>query len=144
MTAPLKLRVEIERWPLIKPFRITGHLFEVIEALVVHLERDGHRGRGEAVGVYYRSERVDGMTQQLEKVRPAIEGGASRETVQKLLPPGGARNALDCALWDLAANIAGEPVWRLAGLNSPKPLLTTFTCGADEPAAMAARRAERA
>ena len=80
------------------------------------------------------------MLAQLEAVRAAIEAGIDREDLRKLLPPGGARNALDCALWELEAQRTGIPVWKLAGLSRRGPLLTTFTVGADAPGAMAARR----
>ena len=135
---PLALRITVEQWPLTTPFRITGYTTEVAEVVVVALESGGCRGRGEAVGVYYRNEDPPSMVGQLESVRSAIEAGISREHLQTLLPPGGARNALDCALWDLEAQQTRCPVWRMAGLPEPRPLLTTFTCGADTPEKMAA------
>ena len=94
--------------------------------------------RGEGDGVYYRGETPDSMVRDIEAVRDAIEAGASRQDLQSLLPPGGARNALDCAMWELDAKRAGKPVWQLAGLPSLKPLLTTFTVGAGTPEEMAA------
>src|SRR5204863_7556861 len=69
--------------------------------------------------------------------RDAIEEGLTREELRSLLPPGGARNALDCALWELESRRARTPVWQLAGVETPRPLLTTFTVSANEPAAMA-------
>jgi len=60
-----------------------------------------------------------------------------RRSLQLLLPPGGARNALDCALWDLEAKTTGRPAWQIAGLEEPRPLLTTLTCSAGTPAEMA-------
>lgn len=134
---PLKLHTEIESWPLKTPFRISGYTFIAIEMLVVGLEKDGHTGRGEAAGVYYRKETATSMREQIEALRPKIEAGVTREALQQLLPPGGARNALDCAHWDLQAKLEGTPVWKLAGIDQPRPLLTTFTCGADEPEKMA-------
>jgi L-alanine-DL-glutamate epimerase-like enolase superfamily enzyme len=74
----------------------------------------------------------------IEAARSAIERGVDRAALQHLLPPGGARNAVDCALWELDAHRLGAAVWELAGLPAPKPLVTTFTLGADEPAAMVA------
>ncbi len=73
-----------------------------------------------------------------------IEAGVDRESLRRLLPPGGARNALDCALWDLEAKRLRQPVWRIAGLERPRPLLTTFTIPANDPAAMAAKAIEYA
>jgi len=135
---PLTLRTRIEQWPLVTPFRITGHTWEVLDVLLVNLEKDGRVGRGEAAGVYYRNDTPASMDRQIGVLRKKIEAGVTRESLQKLLPTGGARNALDCALWDLEARLTQRPAWQIAGLNNPKPLLTTFTCGADTPARMAA------
>jgi len=135
---PLKLHAKIEEWPLIKPVRITGYTIESLRVLVVGLEKNGYVGRGEAAGVYYKSDEPATMIRQIESVRAAIEAGITRDVVQGLLPLGGARNALDCALWDLEAKLIGRPAWQIAGLDEPHPLITTFTCGADEPDRMAA------
>jgi len=77
------------------------------------------------------------MQAQVEALRERIEAGVTRQQLLQLLPAGGARNAIDCALWDLEAKRASRPVWMLAGLDAPRPLLTTFTVGAAEPATMA-------
>jgi L-alanine-DL-glutamate epimerase-like enolase superfamily enzyme len=88
--------------------------------------------------VFYLDDDAPHIQGAIETVRAAIERGIDREALRGLLPPGGARNALDCALWDLEAQRRSRPAWALAGLHAPKPLLTTFTLGADEPAVMAA------
>jgi L-alanine-DL-glutamate epimerase-like enolase superfamily enzyme len=88
--------------------------------------------------VYYKGETPSSMLKQVEKVRERIEGGISRESLRELLPAGGARNAIDCALWDLEAKLSGSFAWQMAGLKKPRPLLTSFTCGADAPEKMAA------
>lgn len=138
---PVELELHNEPLPLSAPFRIAGHVFDAMPATVVTL-RDGlHVGRGEAAGVYYTDDRPDTMLATLEALRPRIEAGIDRHTLRTLLPAGGARNALDCALWELESKRAGVPVWRLAGLDSVRPLPTTFTVGADEPGAMAERAA---
>jgi L-alanine-DL-glutamate epimerase-like enolase superfamily enzyme len=134
----LRLRTEIEHWPLAAPFKIAGHTFNTADVLLVSLEQGGHVGRGEGAGVYYRNETADSMLEQIESLRSIIEAGLTRSSLQEVLPPGGARNALDCALWDLEAKVSGHFVWQIAGLEKPRPLLTTFTCGADEPEKMAA------
>lgn len=134
---PLTLRAELERWPLVTPFRITGHIWEVVDVVLVTLEKDGRTGRGEAGGVYYRNDRPDTILRQIESSRSRIEAGISRSLLQELLPPGGARNALDCALWDLEAKLSGCSAWQLAGLEKPQSLLARFTCSADEPEKMA-------
>ncbi|RAO77030.1 dipeptide epimerase [Dyella jiangningensis] len=135
----VKLTASIERVEMTAPFRITGYVFTHNEMLVVRLESEGHVGHGEALGVYYHQDTPPSMLRQVEALRDIIEGGITRQQLLTLLPPGGARNALDCALWDLEAKQQGKPVWQLAGLNPPEPLLTTFTVGADEPEAMAER-----
>ena len=137
-----RLIVNREDWPLKAPFRISGHTFHSSACVLVTLESDRARGRGEAAGVYYRNDDVGNMVAQLESVRDAIERGLDRQRLQTLLPPGGARNALDCALWDLESQSSGTPAWQLAGLSRPRPLLTTFTCGAESPEVMAARALE--
>lgn len=134
----LKLRAEIEQFPCKVPFRITGYTFEVIDVVTITLEKEGYVGRGEATGVYYRKDTPASMLEQIENAKTLIEAGVSRDTVQTLLPAGGARNALDCAVWDLEAKIQGIPAWKLAGLEQPRKLITTFTCGAEPPEVMAA------
>jgi L-Ala-D/L-Glu epimerase len=135
--APVKLNVEIETVPLTAPFRITGRTYETIDLLVVTLESSGCIGRGEAAGVYYRNESVASMQRQIDAIRQRVESRMSRDSVQTMLAPGGARNALDCALWDLEAKLTGRFAWEIAELQKPRPLLTLFTCGADEPERMA-------
>jgi len=133
----LTLDARIETLVLKKPFHISGHVFRDTPVLTVALSGQGHIGRGEAAGVYYTGDEPAQMLETLEGLRGDIEAGLSREDLRRLLPAGGARNALDCALWDLEAKIAGRAVWQLAGLEPPRPLLTTMTVGADTPDAMA-------
>ena len=138
---PVELELHNEPLPLAAPFRIAGHVFEAMPATVVTLRDGRHVGRGEAAGVYYTDDHPDTMLATLEGLRARIEAGIDRDALRTLLPAGGARNALDCALWELESQRRGMPVWKLAGLESVRPLLTTFTVGADEPATMAARAA---
>jgi L-Ala-D/L-Glu epimerase len=133
----MKLHTRLEKWALKVPFHITGYTFDVFDALVVSLHEGSHAGRGEALGVYYHDDTPVSMQAQVEALRERIEAGVTRQQLLQLLPAGGARNAIDCALWDLEAKRAGRPVWMLAGLDAPRPLLTTFTVGAAEPATMA-------
>ena len=135
--APLKLTVKVERLAFSAPFRIAGLLFEHQDAVVVTLAEGRRSGRGEACGVYYLDDNAGQMVAALEAQRATVEAGIDREALQQLLPPGGARNALDCALWELEARRTARPVWALAGLDPPRPLVTTFTLGADYPPAMA-------
>ena len=134
----ISLSAEIERWPLTEPFRISGFTWEALEVLTVTVECEGCVGRGEGAGVYYRGDVPAEMLRQIESARTTIEAGVSRESIQPLLPAGGARNALDCALWDLEAKLRRKPAWEIAGMAAPRGLLTTFACGADLPQRMAA------
>jgi len=137
-TKELTLDLRVERFPYHQPFRISGHVFTETALLVAELSDGEHVGRGEGAGVYYLGDDIDHMLGQANSVRDAIERGATREELQHLLPPGGARNALDCAFWELEAKQAGRPVWQLAGLDTPKALRSTLTLGADTPEHMAA------
>jgi len=134
----LRLGVALEKLRLSAPFRISGFTFEEVEVIVVTLDDGLHSGRGEAAGVYYLNDTAQSMQATIEGARGAIEAGIDRSALQELLPPGGARNAGDCALWELDASRLRSPVWKLAGLPPPRALVTTFTLGADDPAAMAA------
>jgi L-alanine-DL-glutamate epimerase-like enolase superfamily enzyme len=133
----LALDLRVERFAYHQPFRISGHVFTETALLVATLSDGEHSGRGEGNGVYYLGDDIDHMVAEAERVRGAIEAGATRDELQTLLPPGGARNALDCAFWELEAKRAGRPVWDLAGLDTPRALRSTLTLGADTPDAMA-------
>ena len=133
----LTLDVATEDWPLAQPFRITGHVFTASCVVVARLSDGTHEGRGEASGIYYQGDTPERMAAEIEAVRPQVEAGLDGAALAALLPPGGARNALDCALWDLRARQAGCPAWELAGLPSVRPLLTTCTLSAGAPDEMA-------
>jgi L-alanine-DL-glutamate epimerase-like enolase superfamily enzyme len=133
----LALDVKTERWAFREPFRISGYVFTDANVVVVSLTQDGVTGMGEATGVYYRKETPDVLIAQVQAARSAIENGISRKELRDVLPPGGARNAVDAALWDLEAKRTGVPAWERAGLNPPGPIATTYTIGADTPEKMA-------
>jgi L-Ala-D/L-Glu epimerase len=137
MPLPLRLQLAVEELPLKQPFRISGYTFTEIPALVVQITEARRHGRGEAEGVYYLDDVPARMAVDLESRRAEIEKGITREGLRELMPIGGARNALDCALWDLEAKREGKPVWKLAGVHQPVPLTTMFTLGADHPTALA-------
>ncbi len=134
----LGVRARVERWPMLYPFRITGYEFTDSEVLVVEIERDGVCGRGEACGVYYKGDTPEQALRQVEGLREELRG-VNRDSLLTLLPPGGARNAIDAALWDLEAKERATPVWQLAGLEKPHPVVTTYTLGADDAGKMAER-----
>jgi L-alanine-DL-glutamate epimerase-like enolase superfamily enzyme len=138
----LKLSIHSESWPVARPFRISGHEWTSFDSIVVELERDGVVGRGEALGVFYMEETLASMTAQVEAVADRFLAGIDRAALQRLLPPGGARNALDCALWDLEAKSSARSVWDIAQVV-PKTLETVYTISLEAtPEAMAQHASE--
>jgi L-Ala-D/L-Glu epimerase len=137
VSSHLSLEVRNEELRLKVPFRISGYTFHVSPITLSTLRDGAFEGRGEASGVYYLNDTPEKMRATIEANREAIEAGPTREELRKLLPPGGARNAVDCALWELESWRASTPVWKLAGIEAPRPLLTTFTVSANTPEAMA-------
>lgn len=131
--------VSVETLPLKAPFHISGYTFTEVPVLLVVLRDGAATGRGEAAGVYYLDDRPETMQATVEAHREPIEAGATREDLRRMLPAGGARNALDCALFELEARRTGVPAWKLAGLAPPRPLITAFTFSADGPADLAER-----
>ena len=141
---PLTLSIHNEDWPARAVFRITGATFDSFPAVVVELSDGEHVGQGEAQGVFYFDETPSTMAAQIEAVAEELEAGASRVDLLDLLPSGGARHAVDAAMWDLEAKQAGRRVWQLAGLDL-KPIVTVMTIGIeDTPEAMAAKAAAAA
>ena len=133
----LSLRYRVETKHLSAPFRISGFVFETSDVVVVELSDGELTGRGEAAGVYYLGDDSKHIVGEIEAHRTFIEDGPDREELRSLMPAGGARNAVDCAMWDLEAKREGVDARQLANVDDPKPLITTFTLGADEPQAMA-------
>jgi L-alanine-DL-glutamate epimerase-like enolase superfamily enzyme len=136
----MHLRVDAESWPYKVPFRVSRGAEAALDVIVVTLtDADGHVGRGEAAGVDYDGETVALLCAQLEGVRPEIERTRlDFAAVARLLPAGGARNALDCALWDLTAKQRRRSVWDLAGMPQPRRLTSCITLGIDTDEAVAA------
>ncbi len=131
-----QVELDIESWPLLEPFVITGHTWTHCDVLVVSITENGVTGRGEATGVYYLDETAESMYQQALGIQQKLEQGISREQLQSLLPAGGARNAIDCALWDLEAKKSGQSVFELTGIPS-SPVNTVITVTIDTPEEMA-------
>ena len=119
------------------PFRISGFVFETVPVLTVTLRRGNARGEGEAAGVYYFNDLPDSMAKIFDQVKGRIEAGVTRRELRGVLPAGGTRNAIDCALWELESAEQNKPVWALAGVGAPQPKMTTFTLSAEAPPAMA-------
>ena len=131
-----QVELDIESWPLLGPFVITGHTWTHCDVLVVSITENGATGRGEATGVYYLDETAESICQQALGIQQQLEQGISREQLQSLLPAGGARNAIDCALWDLEAKKSGQSVFELTGITS-SPVKTVNTVTIDTPEEMA-------
>jgi len=131
------VRVRDERWPLAHAFVISRGAKTEAHVLVAEVEEDGVRGRGEAVPYGHYGETIDSVRAQIEDARPGLEQGGGRMGLQALLPPGAARNALDCALWDLEAKRLGVRAWTLAGRSRLDPVKTAYTLSLGPPEAMA-------
>jgi L-Ala-D/L-Glu epimerase / N-acetyl-D-glutamate racemase len=134
----LSLDYRVETHRLSAPFRISGFVFETSEVVVVELSDGEFTGWGEAAGVYFLGDDPAHIVAELEAYRDTIEHCSDRERLRREMPIGGARNAVDCALWDLEAKREGTDVRHLAKLEDTRPLVTTFTLGADDPEVMAA------
>lgn len=131
------LRVHDERWPTAQAFVIARGPKTEAHVLVVEIEQAGVVGRGEAVPYPRFGETMDGAMGLVDSARPAVEAGISRVELQAIMLAGAARNAIDCALWDLEAKLTGEPAWRAAGCVGLAPVKTCFTLSLDTPRAMA-------
>lgn len=134
----ITLKVAAERWPIAGSFTISRGA--KTEAVVVVVELgDGHvTGRGECVPYARYGESVESVTAAIEAMRGPLGNGLSRVSLQRIMPPGAARNALDCAFWDFEAKRCGRSAAELAGLPALRALTTAFTISLAEPDAMAA------
>jgi L-alanine-DL-glutamate epimerase-like enolase superfamily enzyme len=133
-----------ERWPISGIFAISRGAKTEAVVVVAELLDGKFRGRGECVPYARYGESVASVTAAIEALGPQLAAGLSREALQDAMPPGAARNALDCALWDLEAKRAGKPVHEIAGLPAPQPLTTAFTISIGAPAEMAKAAAKAA
>jgi L-alanine-DL-glutamate epimerase-like enolase superfamily enzyme len=131
-----EVSIATNSWELKIPFKITGHIFTEARILDVSVSEDGITGRGESSGVYYLGETLESMVEQVKSVRLELEQGAGREQLRQLLPVGGARNAIDCALWDLEAKRQGKSIWELTGIH-PGNTISVNTVGIGTPDEMA-------
>ena len=141
-----ELTVRKESWPLAEVFTISRGSKTAADVVVVELADGEHKGQGECVPYARYGETVDGVLEALSNLGPAVSNGMTRQDVQTVLKPGAARNALDCAFWDLDAKRNDTTVWQLAGLSAPGPLVTAYTLSLDTPEKMAAsarRNADR-
>ncbi len=123
----LSLSVREERWPLATPFVISRGAKTEARVIVAELGDGVMTGRGEAVPYPRYGETVESALAEIEAARGALERGLDRGALQGLLSPGAARNAIDCALWDLEAKRAGRRAWTLAGMERLDPVKTCYT-----------------
>ena len=138
------LAVEVERWPVAGAFTIARGTRTEATTVVATIADGRHAGRGECVPYARYGETVEGVVAAIKTMRMAVAGGLDRAALQSAMPPGAARNALDCTLWDLEAKRSGRPVYELAGLPAPKPLVTAYTISLGPPEVMAAAAAAAA
>lgn len=138
----MQIDIQTESFPLAEVFTIARGSRTHAEVLAVNITRDGHTGRGECVPYSRYDETLESVHKQIE----SLPSDFDRQSLQTLLPAGAARNAVDCALWDLEAKTKGRRVWELAGLSEPQPQVTAFTLSLDDPPKMkqaAAKNAHR-
>ena len=143
MALPLSLTVRTESWPIAGAFSISRGAKTEAQVVVAALSDGRYQGRGECVPYARYGETVAGVMAALGAIGNRLAFGLDRAALQQAMPPGAAKNALDCAFWDLEAKRAGRPVHELAGLPAPGPLTTAYTIsfGSPETMAEAARKA---
>ena len=135
----------VERWPVAGEFVISRGASDHVDVVVAEVEEDGVAGRGEGTPIYYQGEDAAGCRDALLRVMPHLAGlgaAAARAAVQELMGAGAARNAIDCALWDLEARQRAVPLWQLAGCEAPAPRVTAYTISIGGRGTMAARPEE--
>ncbi|MCK9918866.1 L-Ala-D/L-Glu epimerase [Microbacteriaceae bacterium K1510] len=141
------LKITVERWPIAGAFTISRGAKTEAVVVVAELGDGKARGRGECVPYARYGESIETVSAQIEALRLRLAAGLTRSELQDAMPPGAARNALDCAFWDLEAKRSGRSVHALAALPAPQPLTTAFTISLGTPEAMAeatAKAAQRA
>ncbi|AZO75267.1 MULTISPECIES: N-acetyl-D-Glu racemase DgcA [unclassified Mesorhizobium] len=133
------ISVEAERFPIAGTFTISRGSKTEAEVITVTIDENGQAGRGECVPYKRYGETMEGVRAAIEAMREQIIGGIGRTALPAAMPAGAARNAVDCALWDLEAKLSGRPVADAIGAVSPKALETAYTLSLAEPEAMAAQ-----
>ncbi|MGE0063809.1 MAG: N-acetyl-D-Glu racemase DgcA [Xanthobacteraceae bacterium] len=145
---PLVLSASVEHWPIAGTFTISRGAKTEAAVVVVELVQESvqgsFRGRGECVPYARYGETVEAVVATLDAAKSSLKRGLDRTALQRAMPPGAARNALDCAFWDLEAKRAGRPVHALAGLPAPAPRITAYTLSLDTPDKMAEAAARSA
>jgi len=141
---PRSLEIQMNSFPIAGTFTISRGAKTSAEVISVTLRENGKIAWGECVPYRRYGETMESVEAQIEAARPLIESGISRDDLQSAMAPGAARNAVDCALWDLEAKLTGATVAAAIGLTAPKPLTTAYTISLGEPEVMAAQAREHA
>ena len=134
---PQRLTVTRRAWPLARPVTTPLGVTAAADVAVAEISDVESRGRGEGVPLQRFGESIESVAATLEAMKGAITSGLARDTLQSALPPGAARNALDCAFWDMDAKRAYRSVAELAGLGAAAPVVTAITIALDAPEKMA-------
>jgi L-Ala-D/L-Glu epimerase len=134
---PQRLTVTRRGWALARPFTTAQGVQTTADVVIAEISDGDSRGRGEGVPLTRYGESIDSVVAALDAMKSAVFSGLRRETLQRTLPPGAARNALDCAFWDIEAKQVYRSVAELAGLDAPTPVVTAFTLPLDTPERMA-------
>jgi L-alanine-DL-glutamate epimerase-like enolase superfamily enzyme len=133
------ISVETESFPIAGTFTISRGSKTEAEVITCTIREAGHVGRGECVPYRRYGESMESVRAAIEAMRPQLQAGMDRNGLRAAMPAGAARNAIDCALWDLEAKAAGRPVGEMIGIAAPQPLETAYTLSLGEPEAMAAQ-----
>ncbi|MBL4870448.1 MAG: dipeptide epimerase [Robiginitomaculum sp.] len=132
-----QLNVTAKTWPTVGSFRTAHGSVDEIHVVNVSIKAGNGIGRGECRPYPRYNETSASVVKQIESIRPHIESGLNLANLQSLLPAGAARNAVDCALWDLKAKLSKKPIWEILGVPTPRPRITAYTLSIDSPAKMA-------
>ena len=134
---PQRLTVTHRAWPLARPLTTAFGVETTVDVVVAEIADGDSRGRGEGVPLRRFGESIDSVVAAINAMKGAVSSGLYRETLQHAMPPGAARNAIDCAFWAIDANRAYRSVADMAGFGSVKPVVTAFTLDFDTPDRMA-------
>ncbi|MBR9872873.1 MAG: L-Ala-D/L-Glu epimerase [Vibrionaceae bacterium] len=137
----MKVSLYTKSWPILGSFTISRGSKTHAETIIVEIEHQGFKGRGECVPYGRYGESIQNVLAEIESIIPKIEAGISREELQPLLPSGAARNAVDCALWDLECKTANQSIWDKVGLTAGE-LTTAYTLSLDTPENMEKKAVE--
>ncbi|MDX5629744.1 MULTISPECIES: N-acetyl-D-Glu racemase DgcA [unclassified Brenneria] len=138
------MQIEAVNLPLARAFTISRGTRHAVSVVRVTLEEQGFIGQGECTPTPHYGESVESVCRQLNSVVEAVESGLSLEQLQTYLPPGAARNALNCALWRLKAALKKQTLWQCLAIQPPKSVITAETLSLDSQENMAAAAADAA